>query len=470
MRHRSNFSLGLIVLVLTAFSLSFCIPATAATENPEAVRKLNSLSDQEIAELDTKLEEALIHYYDEEFSFALPILLEIAETIETMDVMYWIGTSADKTGNLTIAEEYFKKMLAIDSGLHKARLGLASIFLQQHKNSAATSELNQILSSSPPKGIAKKARELLVDAGKKPQKISWNLRVSQGFIRDDNVNAGPDHREYELHDYTLTFKDGSTFTKQGDTAAITSISGNVMYDMGAKKGIMWNTAANLYSKVCFDLSDYNFMSVTATTGPVWSSGRDIVRIPMGYTHRRYGGDRLSYAFHAAPSYQHYFSRTFSIKALYSISKTNYYDNYSDTITDLNNTNQRFELIPTFYLGNRKHIFAVKTGYNIRKVGTGDLRKYEYDDPYLGLSYIARFPSKTEFFLRFRLDRRNYNGEDIFYHINRRDKRSNIKAILSQEIWKNLSASISLSYTKNNSNLELKNYNKAIAGISIAYKF
>lgn len=96
--------------------------------NQEALDKLRQMTPAEIEALDQKLAEALILYYDREFARALPIFREIAGKVETMDVMFWIGTSAMQTGETRLAIDKFKRMLEIDPKLHRVRLELAATY------------------------------------------------------------------------------------------------------------------------------------------------------------------------------------------------------------------------------------------------------------------------------------------------------------------------------------------------------
>ena len=128
---------GAVLLVLIAFLLVPCAgaqsqnPGAFRTEangqppgevgsgkaNQEAIEKLRRMSAEEIEALDQKLAEALILYYDREFARALPIFKEIAGKVETMDIMFWVGTSAMKVGETRLAIRKFKKMLTIDPKL-----------------------------------------------------------------------------------------------------------------------------------------------------------------------------------------------------------------------------------------------------------------------------------------------------------------------------------------------------------------
>ena len=70
------------------------------TANNEALEKLHRMTPEQIEALDKKLAEALTLYYDRKFAGALPVFKRIAAEVETMDIMFWLGTSAMKVGEI----------------------------------------------------------------------------------------------------------------------------------------------------------------------------------------------------------------------------------------------------------------------------------------------------------------------------------------------------------------------------------
>ena len=101
--------------------------------NKKAVEKLRKMKPAEIEALDSKIAEALTLYYDGQYGQALPIFNQIASTVETMDMMWWIGTSAMKTGNMELAIKQFKSMLEVNPNLHRVRLELAATYFQMQR-------------------------------------------------------------------------------------------------------------------------------------------------------------------------------------------------------------------------------------------------------------------------------------------------------------------------------------------------
>ncbi|NQT68457.1 MAG: tetratricopeptide repeat protein, partial [Desulfobacteraceae bacterium] len=221
----------------------------------EAIGNFFRMSPQEIEALGKKLEEALNLYHDRKFGQALPIFKEIANQVETMDIMFWLGTSAIKVGETQLAIQKFKKMLEIDPKLHRVRLELAAAYFTMGKYNEVRRELETVKVAAPPEPVQRNIERLLAAIEERTRKVYWNIRLSEGFQWDDNVSGGPDQRELAVLGGTLTLDKESA--KLRDEASITNLSGNILYDT-KKWGLMWNTTADIYYKNYFEYSKFNF--------------------------------------------------------------------------------------------------------------------------------------------------------------------------------------------------------------------
>jgi len=227
---------------------------------------------------------------------------------------------------------------------------------------------------------------------------------------------------------------------------------------------MWNTTADIYYKNYLEYSKFNFAAIDVTTGPWWTSRQDIAKVPVGYTEKRYGSDHLSYTFHTDPSYEHFFSQYFSLRGQYSYSKENY---YFESNSDLNNVTRSYEIVPSIYLFNRQHIIALTSGYTNNDA---DARRYTYTAPYFGVSYFMRFPTKTEFFAKYQWTEKSYKDPPLLYSNDRVDRQHSVTAVLSQEFYEHFFASYTFTYTKNDSNAGLYEFDQMTHTINVGCKF
>ncbi len=430
--------------------------------NQKAIEKLRAMTPEEIKALDEKLAEAMTLYYDRKFGQALTIFKEIAGEVETMDVMWWLGTSAMNAGEIQLAIGKFKRMLEIDPQLHRVRLELAMSYFKLGKYDEARREIEIVRAAEPPEAVVKNMEKLLAAIDRETKKLFCNVRFSQGVMYDTNVSAGPNEQELKVSGGTLSLDTDSK--KIRDEALVTSLQGNVLYDFGQKQSFMWNTEVMFYNSAYQTHSKYNFMMVDINTGPWWVGRRDIVKVPVGYREQYYGSERLSNIIHFDPSYEHYFSQYFSLRALYSYNKEFF---YSEDNSSLENNTEVYELSPSIYLGNRRHIISGALGYENRDA---DARRFCYSAYYYALSYFTRFPSKTELFFRYKWIEKNYKDKPLLYTEDREDRRHTITAVVTQEFYKNFFASLAFYYTNNHSNTSLYEFDKATYTFNVGFKF
>lgn len=479
---RFVFSYALVVLILIVFLFPPCAGAQSqhparllviaqneytgeadtANVDEEAAEKLRRMTPEEIKALDKKLAEALVLYYDRKFASALTIFKEIADEVETMDIMFWLGTSAMKVGDTKLAIAKFRQMLESDSILHRVRLDLAWAYFNLGRYDEAKKELETVEKARPPKAVQKNIEKLLAAIKQQTKELSWNIRFSQGIMYDTNVSAGPSERELEVSGGTLTLDPDSK--KIRDEALVTSLQGNVLYDFGKRQEFMWNTGVRFYNSAYQTYSKYNFMMVDLNTGLWWIGRRDIIKVPVGYREQYHGSERLSNIIHVDPSYEHYFCQHFSLRTSYSYNKEFF---YNEDNASLENNTQAYELSPNIYLGNRRHIISGSLGYENRDA---DTRRFCYSAWYYVISYFTRFPTNTEFFFKYKWMEKDYKDKPLLYTQDREDRRHTITAVVSQQFYKYFSASLAFYYTDNHSNAGLYEFDKATYTINVGFKF
>lgn len=453
------------VIFLSLCQTAHCQPAGDAdfgVANQEAMEKLRAMSPEKIAAMDEELENALTLYYDGKFSHALPILKRLSADVETMDIMWWLGTSAMKVGETKLAVEKFQKMLALNPGLHRVRLELAAAYFELRQFDDARRELEIVKKANPPAEVVKNIDKLLMAIEESTKKLYWNVRFAQGVQWDSNISSGPDQKLLSVTGGTLTLADDSA--KTGDWASIENFSGNVLYDFGKKQGFMWNTTADIYNQFYFKYSRYNYTLAEMSTGLWWVGARDVLKLPVGFSKQEYGNTPLSTLYHFRPSFEHYFTPAFSMRAQYSLSK----ESFLDTVNDgLNNMTSRYEIIPNIFLFNRQHVISAYVGY---ETANADSQRFTYTAPYGAISYYTRFPTKTDFFLKYQYGERDYKQPPLLYTEDRVDRRHSVTAVISQDFLKHFFASFIFNYIDNKSNLDLFSFTKQTYTLSVGFYF
>lgn len=438
----------------------------AAKGNDAAIEKLRKMSPEEIKNLDDLLARALTLYYDRKFAQALPIFKELSDKVETMDIMFWLGTAAAKVGEIDLAIEKFQKMLGIDPALHRVRLELASVYFAVGRDAEARKELQRVLDADLPDAVRSNIDKMMTAIDERTRKLFWNVRLSTGYMWDDNITSGPDPGLYSLPGGS-SFRPAPTAAKLSDQASVTSFAGNVLYDLQDKGGLMWNTAASAYLKFYSDYSEFDYLALDINTGPWWSARQSILKIPLGYTHTEYGSDRLSYILHIDPSYEYFFNKYVSLRGSYLYKDERFHQKFR--ADNFDNTSRMVEIAPTFYLDNRRHIITASLGYD-----THDAKNdvYSYSAPIAGLSYFTRFPTMTELYLGYQWTRRDYDDPQPFPYAGqkREDTRHFFTGVLSQVVYDNFNLSYAVTYTDNDSNLALNAWDKTTHTVSVGCRF
>ena len=436
----------------------------AVAPNPvdtAALEKLRRMDPAQVEELDRRLAEALTFYYDRQFGQALPLFQQIADRVETMDIMFWVGTSAMETGQMELAEANFQKMLAVDPELHRARLELAAVYFKTGRLEEARRELNRVKAAAPPPAVQQNIEKLLGAIEEQSKKAYWSASVSQGYMWDTNASAGPELKQYTLSGGTFT--PSATTARVKDQVAVTVLTGALTYDLAEKNGLMWNTAVFAYNQAYMDYSQFNYAIVDLSTGPWWVDRQNIVKLPFGLSHADYASDRLFWAFHFDPSIEHYFNAYLSLKGQWSYRHEDYYRGEQSNLDNKSNT---FEVTPTLYLDNRRHMLSASAAWEDHNAYAD---RFTYDGPVYGLSYLWRIASRTELYFSYKWNRREYNGRAVV-NADRYDERSTYTAAVSQGFGKHLFGSFAYNHMKNDSNIDLFEFERKTYTLNAGCRF
>jgi tetratricopeptide (TPR) repeat protein len=415
------------------------------------------------AEADEELLRALEFYYTDDYSQALPIFRKLAEQKQTADLMFWIGRSAAGIGEYDLAAEQFQKILAIHPNLHRVRMELALAYLNAYQYDAARAEFEKIRSSSPPRSVLRDIDRYLAALEKRPDKFSWSMRLSQGYQYDSNISNGPD--EDEIGDIRRTALD----KKKKELSAsewITTLKSGCLYDMGKAGGFFWKGGLNFYYSDNPEYSDFNYMDADISTAIYWMGKQDIIKVPVGFSHRRYGGESLSNIFYIDPGIEHFFSETFSFTISHTLSTEDYtLSEYSEAGYD--NVNHTFSAGTNFYFSERRHILSMSAGL---EDNNADAVAQSYMAKNISLSYVTIFPTDTEFRFFYRWNTRWYSDALEFYEHDRLDKRHTFIGVLSQNFFAHYFVSLELAYISNDSNNDLYDFGKFTGTVNVGIKF
>ena len=477
------------LLILTAMLLLFSPASFAQTEPAEgtgldksaaaeeydkkALKKLQTMSPEEVDELDRKLAEALTLFYDREYVRALPIFQEISDTVETMDVAFWTGSCAAKAGEADLAIDKFRRMLEVDPDLHRVRLELATVYFGLGRYADARQELNAVLDAKPPEPVRQNIEKLLASIDAKTRKAYPNFRFAFGIQKDSNVSSGPDAWFIDVPGGGTLGPLTDTQKAAEDDVGVINMSGNVLYDFGDQRGFMWNTTGAMYNTHNFEFIQFDFLHWRMTTGPWWVTQKSVFKLPFGYAQNTYEHDHLFDTWDITPSYEYFFTPKFSLRGSWGYAKDTYEPNDppNEKVAQ-NNLKRTIELGPNFYLNNRRDILSF---YVTHENSNAKDPRFGFDAMNWAASYFKRFSMinwDMEFYARYKYTLKQYDAAALLWPIgeHRKDRRHNFYTVLSRNFNKHVFASVSFNMIDNQSTVDLYDFDKYIYTFNIGFKF
>ncbi len=480
-----------VLLISLAALLLFVTPAAAQTQTAtaegtgltrsassdeydnNALKKLREMSPEEVDELDKKLAKALTLFYDREYVRALPIFQEVADTVETMDVAFWLGSCAAKAGEAELAIEKFQGMLAVDPELHRVRLELATVYYSLGRHADARRELNTVLEAKPPEPVRENMQKLLASIDAKTRKVYPNLRVSLGIQNDTNVSAGPDKEVVIVPGGGVIGPLEETQKEVKDYVGVITMAGNVLYDIGERRGLMWNTTGTFYNTHNSEHYKFDFLHWRLTTGPWWVGRNIIFKLPFGYAENIYEHEHLFDTWDISPSFEYFVTPKVGLKGAFSYIRDTYkWRDFPDDRTGEDAIKRVVEGGVNLYLNQRRDTLSFSVGHEDSNAKDP---RFGYDAFFWTASYFKRFYMfdwDMEFYARYRYTLRQYKAAALLWPVNehRKDKRHNFYTVLSRNFAKHYFSSVSLNYIDNNSTAGLYDFDKMIYNFTVGFKF
>ena len=440
---RTLYSTLKILLVIAMIMASY-LPAIIFAETSD---------DKKTKTLDASFAKALMLYYEKDYDRALSIFKDISNQFETSDLMFLVGRCEARTGNPEASVEKFQMILSKSPDLHTVRLALADSFIMMGNYKKARTELEKIKTAPAlPQSILDEVDKRYARISV-PEKFNWRLSLYAGGEYDDNINSGPDRTDLPR--------------EQRETSSynfITGLNFHGLYDVGESGDLLWNGTMDAYYSVSEEDSDYNYLSLDLSTGPLWQYARGLVRMPIGYIDTSYGEEHLTRAFYIRPNVEHFFTEQVSIQGTYELTIEDYVD--SD-YTDYDNTMNEVTIGANLYLNDMRHIFSGAIGIANRDA---DADHTSFDALSILLSYYTKFPTNTELLLRYKWREREYDGPSGNSTGDRDDDRHTFNATVGQTFYERYFASFGFTYMDNDSNDTLFDFDKTVYTLKIGCVF
>lgn len=460
-----NFFLRALVSLGVVICLSSAVPAAAQTvgEFQQAyMEKLRSLNPATRRELDARMAEALSHYHNENYGAALRIFTEIAETIESMDMMFWSGISASKLGRYDLAKAKFEAMLALDPDLARVKLEYADVLAKMGRQNVARRELESVLATSPPASVRRNIERRLALLRSKSGEVSrTSYGLSAGYQYDSNISSGPDDDSILVASGILTLP--ANQKEEDGSNILLKAHADFLRDVGAREG--WLAAANLYTYNSFSDEDsrVNYNLIDVQVGPMYVSGNFLFRIPLGYKSTWYGNDHLSDTTSLNPSIKYVVSDNFSWDFGLTLASEDFDQaRYQNTNNDL----FRMTIAPSFAAGERARL-TVAVDYERRDATSA---VFSYDGYGGSITLLNPVNDRTSVFASYRVAQKKYDAPPPLFTENRDDTRQTLTLALSHEYQNRVMTTLSWTYMLNSSNADLYDFDRNLLSLDVGYNF
>jgi tetratricopeptide (TPR) repeat protein len=426
------------------------------------MEKLRSMDPAERRELDAKMSEALSHYHNENYGAALKLFTEIAESIESMDMMFWSGISASKLGRYDLAKLKFEAMLALDPDLARVKLEYADVLAKMGRRNIARSELESVLATSPPASVRRNIERRLALLRRKGGDVSRSsYGISAGYQYDGNITSGPDDDSILVATGTLTLP--ASQKEEDGSNLLLKAHADFLRDVGAKEG--WLAAANFYTYNSFSDEDskVNYNLIDVQVGPMYVSGNFLFRMPVGYKSTWYGNDHLSDTTSLNPGIKYVVSDSLS----WDIGITLASEDFDQArYTNTNNDLFRLTFAPSFAAGERARL-TVAIDYEQRDATSS---VFSYDGYGGSVTLLNQVNDRTSAFASYRVAQKKYDAPPPLFAENRDDLRQTLTLALSHEYQNRIVTSLSWTYMLNRSNADLYDFDRNLLSLDVGINF
>ncbi len=373
--------------------------------------------------------------------------------------LFLLGTSAKQSGDLKNAIKYFELLLSKDKGANRVRLDLAMIYYKTKNLEKAKELLLIVKSSNPPKKVGDNIDNFLATIKKGVPK-NYTLSASIGYLYDSNVNAGPDTNTVLM--YNLPFTLNADAKETSDKAIKYSFGFNHMYPIN---GVAIQSSASFSSTDYTKLDNLDSQSLSLSSGPSWNHNQKTTfSVPLIVSISKIGhaSDYYSVSKGISPQVSYKYLPNLSLSASLSLNWKSYYDKpekKSDSIT--------FSPSSKYFLNQSSWMsFGGYVGEEDSKTKTSSNNSHG-----LNLGYFKAFSQKMNIFLSTSVNNTDYDGTEVAYSKSREDASKSVSGNFSyflDGIKSNLS--FNASYTKNNSNIEMYDYDRKQIGITVSRSF
>ena len=414
----------------------------------------SSLLFSQTTSTDTTLDEALELYKQEKYDQAFDaFLLLVDKDLASVELTFHLARSAFKAKKYSEAIAAYERILIMHPNHHLAKLELARthFYIDQYKLSSKY--FNEVLQANPPLQVKINIAKYIKKIKKKyePNSITGVLQV--GTTYDSNINGASTVDTF----YVPAF--GATFTNTALNAQDWSHQEVVIVHHVLDKHNDWGFAIKndftLYSKSLDTYSDFNILYINYSPAISWKFDKLFLDIGVSQDRMWFGGDYFleNHAAFSKLFYKH------SLTDNYMVMIKDITKNYQQSTFQARDAKQE-ELTLSYQtrLNTRWSLFLREVVQIERKIaGTSKNVDYDSYDTNLGATYLWSARWRLNMLLAYK--ELNYKDKDPYFLTEHLEKRYSLKLGVKTLITESVSIDSSILGLRNDSTVELSDYER-----------
>ena len=392
----------------------------------------------------------------------------LASGYEPGQTAFLMGVTATKEGQYSEALEYFRKAEAEPKVAQEAKFQASLALAALNRTKEARKTMEESIALNPQSQTADFAQRYMgILAQRVEEQRPFHITVSSGFDYDSNVTLAPGG--------------GATVsTVSGKASAVFSQAALLEYTILPSGPFSVLTQYSYFQNFHPAVQGYDimnhFMGITPTYG--FKNGR--FWLPMNYTYMDLQSDKYYTGFMANPTYLHLVTERLGLEVGAKYNRQYYWTPVFFTQDNRTGNAWGGNVGMYYFFNNQKGFVQARIGY-LHNNTTGS----NWDSSSYNLLLSLLWPITEKLKYNVFLDLTNQPYENTFYNgatvgnilgapLIPQPKRHDMIAMVgmqaSYELLKGLEASIHWYFIRDNSNINLYNYSRHIAGGQLAYRY
>jgi outer membrane protein len=376
---------------------------------------------------------------------------------------YLLGIAALDSGEREQAIFALERVLAVNPNHVQARAEIARAYFEVGEKENARREFTTVRSSNPPEAVKQTIDRYLSALEAGPKRFSGFLEIGIGW--DSNVNSATSNSQIAipaLGGATVTLNQNSV--KQSDGFLTAGGGLNFVYDFARDWAVVAGAAAN--GKINDNVDQFDTTTIDGNLGLRWARGQDSVS--TGYAHQSFDVDNKGFrnSDGIVAQWQHNYSE-FSQVSLFA------------QAADLSYPTQPIR-------DARREIVGIAFGHALdrpsKPVMFGSLYGGQEKEKAEGVPHLGHKPigvrlggqvaiaNRAVAFGVFSYENRKYDGEDPFFGVTRRDSQADIRIGVNYTLAPGWLLVPQVTYTNNDSNIDLNKYDRTVVSLSVRWTF